>query len=76
MSSVQPDGTSWVAVISSCSSRGDLCLTKSLLKRLDNKGISINCFVKAALLDMYAKHGSLETASKILSHYIWFHVEF
>ncbi|KAM7469970.1 hypothetical protein LguiA_008153 [Lonicera macranthoides] len=49
--SVQADKTFWVAVISSCSSHGDPCLAKSLVKRLDNKGISMNCFVKMALHD-------------------------
>ncbi|KAM7470013.1 hypothetical protein LguiA_008196 [Lonicera macranthoides] len=49
--SVHPDETSWVAVISSCPSHGDPCLAESLVKRLHNKGISINCFVKMALHD-------------------------
>ncbi|KAM7474467.1 hypothetical protein LguiB_021710 [Lonicera macranthoides] len=64
---VQPDETTWVAVISSCSSRGDPCLAESLVKMLDNKGIPMNCFVKTALLDMYAKCGRFETASKIFN---------
>ncbi|KAM7474248.1 hypothetical protein LguiB_021491 [Lonicera macranthoides] len=62
--SVQPDKTFWVAGISSFSSHGDPCLAESLVKRCDNKGISMNCFVNMALHDYYAKYGSLEIASK------------
>ncbi|KAM7474240.1 hypothetical protein LguiB_021483 [Lonicera macranthoides] len=48
---VQTDKNFWVVVISSCSSHGYPCLAESLLKRLGNKGISMNCFVKMALHD-------------------------
>ncbi|XP_057978426.1 pentatricopeptide repeat-containing protein At1g14470 isoform X2 [Malania oleifera] len=62
---LQPDETTWVTVISCCSSRGDLCLAESLVKTLDQRQIHLNCFVKTALVDMYAKCGNLVTAQKI-----------
>ncbi|KAA8545383.1 hypothetical protein F0562_020167 [Nyssa sinensis] len=62
---LQPNETTWVAVISSCSSRGDPLLAESLVKMLDEKCIHLNYFVKTALLDMYAKCGSLAMARKI-----------
>ncbi|XP_058089949.1 pentatricopeptide repeat-containing protein At1g14470 [Magnolia sinica] len=62
---VQPDETTWVTVISSCSAHGDLRLAESLVGSLDRRAIEMNCFVRTALLDMYAKCGSLETARKI-----------
>ncbi|XP_057493113.1 pentatricopeptide repeat-containing protein At1g14470-like [Actinidia eriantha] len=64
-SGIQPNATTWVAVISSCSSLGDPCLAESLVKMLDEKHVHLNYFVKTALLDMHAKCGSLETAREI-----------
>ncbi|CAL5380127.1 unnamed protein product [Camellia sinensis] len=64
---LQPNETTWVAVISSCSSRGDPCLAESLTKMLDEKCIHLNYFVKTALLDMHAKCGSLKTARKVFN---------
>ncbi|KAK9287345.1 hypothetical protein L1049_015760 [Liquidambar formosana] len=61
----QPDETTWVTVISACSSRGNPVLAESLVRMLNLKQIRLNCFVKTALLDMYAKCGSLATAQKI-----------
>ncbi|KAM7469349.1 hypothetical protein LguiA_007532 [Lonicera macranthoides] len=57
---VQPDETTWVAVISSCSSCGDLCFVQSLVKMLHDKGLPMNCFMKTVLLNMYAKCGILK----------------
>lgn len=62
---IRPDETTWVAVISSCSSLGDPELAKSLVKMINDKGIHLNSFVKTALLDMYAKCGYLDMARKI-----------
>lgn len=61
----RPDETTWVAVISSCSMRGDPVLAESLVRKINEKGIRPNYFVKTALLDMYAKCGKLEMARKI-----------
>ncbi|XP_077231841.1 pentatricopeptide repeat (PPR) superfamily protein [Tasmannia lanceolata] len=62
---VRPDETTWVTVISSCSIRGNLQLAESLVGSLDQRLIELNCFVKTALLDMYAKCGSLVKAKQI-----------
>lgn len=62
---VQPNETTWVTVISSLSLHGDPCLADLLVRTLDQKKIHLNCFVKTALLDMYAKCGNLETAQRI-----------
>lgn len=43
---VQPDETTWIAVISSCSSCGDVYLANSLVKMLDERGIHLNYFIK------------------------------
>lgn len=64
-SGVQPDETTWVSVISSCSSKGDPELAELVVKLLDGKGIDMNYFVKTALLDMHAKCGSIKIAKRI-----------
>ncbi|KAL8109472.1 pentatricopeptide repeat-containing protein At1g14470 [Apium graveolens] len=64
---VQPNETTCVAVILGCSSLRDPCLAESLVKRLNEKGVKLNCFIKTALLDMYAKCGSLEKARKVFN---------
>lgn len=64
-SGVQPDETTWVSVISSCSSKGDPELAELVVKLLDGKGIDMNYFVKTALLDMHAKCGNIKIAKRI-----------
>ncbi|PSS21669.1 Pentatricopeptide repeat-containing protein [Actinidia chinensis var. chinensis] len=64
-SKIQPNVTTCVAVISSCSSLGEPCLAQSLVKMLDEKHVHLNYFIKTALLDKYAKCRSLETAREI-----------
>ncbi|PKI50268.1 hypothetical protein CRG98_029341 [Punica granatum] len=66
-SGFQPDDTTLVAVISSCAARGDASLAASLIERLGfNQGCpGSNFFVKTALLDMYAKCGSIAKARQI-----------
>ncbi|KAI3497551.1 hypothetical protein L1887_40259 [Cichorium endivia] len=66
-SNVQPDETTWVSVISSCSERADLKLANSLVKMLNEKNVRLNSFVHTALLDMNAKCGNLEGARKIFN---------
>ncbi|KAF7801266.1 pentatricopeptide repeat-containing protein [Senna tora] len=61
----EPDETTWVAVISSCSSLGDPCLAESLIKKLYRNNVHSNHYVKTALLDMHAKCGNLEAAQSI-----------
>lgn len=62
---VRPNDTTWVAVISSCSSCSDPSLVESLVKMINEKGVNRNCFVNTAIIDMYAKCGSIEMARKI-----------
>lgn len=62
---IEPDETTWVTVISACSSRGNPCLAASLVRTLHQKRIQLNCFVRTALLDMYAKCGSIGAARRI-----------
>ncbi|GAV77355.1 PPR domain-containing protein/PPR_2 domain-containing protein/PPR_3 domain-containing protein/DYW_deaminase domain-containing protein [Cephalotus follicularis] len=59
---IQPNETTWVTVISACTLHGDPCLADSLVKKIEQKQIRLNYFVKTALLDMHAKCGSLKTA--------------
>ncbi|CAJ1963830.1 unnamed protein product [Sphenostylis stenocarpa] len=61
----EPDETTWVTVLSSCSSLGDPCLAESIVRKLDKMNFRSNYFVKTALLDMHAKCGNLEVAQKI-----------
>ncbi|XP_030539365.1 pentatricopeptide repeat-containing protein At1g14470-like [Rhodamnia argentea] len=62
----QPNETTWVTVISSCAARGDPSLADSLAALLHQvRGIDFNCFLKTALLDMYAKCGRLAAARRI-----------
>lgn len=60
----EPDETTWVTVISSCSSLGDPNLSESIVRKLDKVRFRSNYFVKTALLDMHAKCGNLEEAHK------------
>ncbi|KAK4739511.1 hypothetical protein R3W88_003208 [Solanum pinnatisectum] len=62
---VCPDETTWVTVISLCSSHGDASLAEGLVKMINDKGVRLNCFAKTALLDMYAKCGNLAMSRKI-----------
>ncbi|KFK43692.1 hypothetical protein AALP_AA1G160700 [Arabis alpina] len=64
---VRPNETSWVTVISACSSRADLSLAHSLVKLIDEQRVSLNCFVKTALLDMHAKCRDILTARRIFN---------
>lgn len=63
----RPDETTWVTIISSCSSSGDPLLAQSLVETLDQNQIHLNSFVKTALLDMYAKCGNLSMARQIFN---------
>ncbi|MQL76188.1 hypothetical protein Taro_008586 [Colocasia esculenta] len=62
---VRPDETTWVTVVSACSSKGDLALAESLVGFLEERGMKLNCFVKTAMVDMYAKCGNLARARQI-----------
>ncbi|PON53713.1 Pentatricopeptide repeat [Parasponia andersonii] len=55
-SKVQPN------LISACSSRGDPVLADSLIRKLNDKQVRLSYTGKTALIDMYARCGSLRTA--------------
>ncbi|KAG4954945.1 hypothetical protein JHK87_040539 [Glycine soja] len=61
----EPDQTTWVTVLSSCSSLGEPCLAKSIVRKLDKLNFRSNYFFKTALLNMHTKCGNLEVAQKI-----------
>ncbi|KAF3440655.1 hypothetical protein FNV43_RR18939 [Rhamnella rubrinervis] len=64
-SRVQPNETTWVIIISSCSLRGDPVLADSLVRTLNQRQVHLSYLAKTALVDMYAKCGSLRTARKL-----------
>ncbi|KAJ6309285.1 hypothetical protein OIU76_018809 [Salix suchowensis] len=51
----QPNETTWITFISSCSLHGDPFLADWLLKLLDGKRVRMDLFVEATFLDMDAK---------------------
>ncbi|PON80897.1 Tetratricopeptide-like helical domain containing protein [Trema orientale] len=61
-SKVQPNETTWMFVISACSSRGDPVLADSLVRKLNDKQVRLSYTGKTALIDMYARCGRLRTA--------------
>ncbi|ONI36475.1 hypothetical protein PRUPE_1G586800 [Prunus persica] len=61
----QPNETTWAIVISACSSCGDCSLADSFVQKLNQKRIHLSYFAKTALLDMYAKRGSLQAARQV-----------
>ena len=62
---IDPDETTWVTVVSACSSRRDIHLAESLVTSLEQRGKDRSPFVKTALIDMYAKCGNLSKAKEI-----------
>ncbi|ESQ35360.1 hypothetical protein EUTSA_v10009648mg [Eutrema salsugineum] len=64
---VKPNETTWVIVISACSSRGDPSLAHSLVKLIDEQRVRLNCFLKTALLDMHAKCRDIVSARRIFN---------
>lgn len=64
-SGVQPNETTWMIIISSCSSRGDPVLADLLIRKLNQRQVHLSSFAKTALVDMYAKCGNLRTARKV-----------
>ncbi|KAD4179589.1 hypothetical protein E3N88_28180 [Mikania micrantha] len=67
LNGVQPDDTTWVAVISACSDRADADLANSIMNMLNEKNVKLNYFVMTALIDMHAKCGNLAAARKIFN---------
>ncbi|KAL6183985.1 hypothetical protein ACLB2K_045393 [Fragaria x ananassa] len=64
-SGVQPNETTWAVVISACSSCGDSSVVDSFIQKLNQKRMHLSYFGKTAMLDMYAKRGSIESAREV-----------
>lgn len=62
---VAPDSVTLASVLSACGYLGSLEFGVRLHRRIVEQGIEMNVFVENALLDMYAKCGSMETASRV-----------
>ncbi|XP_072990553.1 pentatricopeptide repeat-containing protein At3g62890 [Typha latifolia] len=62
---IQLNETTWVAVISICSLKGDLELAESIVGSLRERHLHMNCFVRTALINMYANCGSLQRARQV-----------
>lgn len=59
---IRPDSITIVAVLSTCTQVGDLSLGKELHCNVIKMGLASNLLVGNALMDMYAKYGSVEDA--------------
>lgn len=64
-SGVEPDEVTMVSVISACAMTGALDLGKWLHMFIDKKGIKNDLEVSTALVNMYAKCGSIEKAHEV-----------
>ncbi|XP_078436208.1 pentatricopeptide repeat-containing protein At1g59720, chloroplastic/mitochondrial-like [Wolffia australiana] len=62
---IEPDEVTMVSVISACARSGALGLGRWLHALVDRKGISLDMELSTALLDMYAKCGSIAMARKL-----------
>ncbi|KAG1334730.1 pentatricopeptide repeat-containing protein, mitochondrial [Cocos nucifera] len=62
---MKPDSITLVSAISSCAYLGCLERGRRLHRRIKEEMLESNVFVENALLDMYAKCGSMEEASKL-----------
>ncbi|XP_068661542.1 pentatricopeptide repeat-containing protein At3g56550-like [Aristolochia californica] len=66
-SSVEPDEFTVVSLLSSCAHLGALRFGVEMHKFAEENGFTGNVFVGNALIDMYAKCGSLERACQVFS---------
>lgn len=63
----RPNESTWVTVISACSSRADLSLAHSLVRLIDEQRVRLSSFGKTALLDMHAKCRDIPSARRIFN---------
>ncbi|XP_068658451.1 pentatricopeptide repeat-containing protein At3g56550-like [Aristolochia californica] len=66
-SSVEPDEFTVVSLVSCCAHLGALSFGVEMHKFAEENGFTVNVFVGNALIDMYAKCGSLERACQVFS---------
>ncbi|KAJ4950262.1 hypothetical protein NE237_027094 [Protea cynaroides] len=62
---LRPDSFTLVRVLSACSQLGDIKTGDWVHKCIEDIGITMNVFVATALVDMYAKCGSMEKARSV-----------
>ncbi|KAL3819809.1 hypothetical protein ACJIZ3_005714 [Penstemon smallii] len=62
---VEPDEVTMVSVISACAMTGALDLGRWVHKFIDKKGLNNDLMVSTALVNMYAKCGSIEKAKEV-----------
>ncbi|GAV63076.1 PPR domain-containing protein/PPR_2 domain-containing protein/PPR_3 domain-containing protein [Cephalotus follicularis] len=65
---IDPDKITLIGVLSSCASIGALDLGKWVHTYASQRGLQHNIFVASALIDMYAKCGSLHNALRVFEH--------
>ncbi|XVE79963.1 hypothetical protein DITRI_Ditri14bG0099600 [Diplodiscus trichospermus] len=65
---VKPDKITLVGVLSACASIGALDLGKWIDTYASQRGLQHNIFVSTALVDMYAKCGSLDDAQRVFEN--------
>ncbi|XP_022730063.1 pentatricopeptide repeat-containing protein At2g34400-like [Durio zibethinus] len=65
---VKPDKITLVGVLSACASIGALDLGKWIDTYASQRGLQHNIFVSTALVDMYAKCGSLDDAKRVFEN--------
>jgi pentatricopeptide repeat protein len=64
---VDPNKVTLTAVLSACASIGALDLGKQMDEYATRRGLQHDIFVATALIDMYAKCGSLESAQRVFN---------
>ncbi|CAL9158337.1 pentatricopeptide repeat-containing protein At1g14470 isoform X1 [Musa acuminata AAA Group] len=62
---VRPNETTWVSIIAVCSAKGDIRFAESIASTIMERKVPMNCFLKTALIDMYASCGNLVKARMI-----------
>lgn len=64
---IQPDGFTMVSLLSACAELGALALSKRVHGYMRKVGLSENLYANNALLDVYAKCGSIREAQKLFN---------
>nr|GEW62332.1 hypothetical protein [Tanacetum cinerariifolium] len=63
---LQPNQYTYPSILRTCTLVGALDLGKQIHSQVVKTGFQPNVYVSSVLIDMYSKHGNLETAKKIL----------
>lgn len=62
---VEPNAYTFASILPACANLGNLEQGKDIHRNLIKSSVQCNVFVRSALIDMYAKIGSLEDARKV-----------